>query len=440
MDMRRFKLALRQDWSVLSLLVFLVGVALPASGQMRGEMNHSAPRSATAKADTASRVLTLEDFLKLVRSESPDLLAEKARVEAALVESEGVRIMPPMVGLMQMRQGGTSTTGLEVSQELPFPTKISKEKKARELESAAKKEKSRLASTTVLADARSAYVAYWAAWERARIAGEKRAWLKEHVRLVRAATRSESAAQLHSLETEEQADLAENERLAAEAALIEKQAELKIFAPSLALDGLEPEAPKLEPYALVRGGEEPALLTRQKELAAKEALEGYKNDTLFPNLFLRLRAFEGNESAPQSQELMVGVSLPFVFSSAPRAEASEAVAERRMAEAELLKTRARLEASRKSLTKKEELLRAQLTNLEEKLLPRARLKTRIISNYATRNIEGLDEHRMVMLSFLDLQSKIVELKEQRENVRAELVRVTGAEIDETGREQSRGEK
>jgi hypothetical protein len=47
---------------------------------------------------------------------------------------------------------------------------------------------------------------------------------------------------------------------------------------------------------------------------------------------------------------------------------------------------------------------------------------------------------MVMLSFLDLQSKIVELKEQRENVRAELVRVTGAEIDETGREQSRGEK
>ncbi len=371
-------------------------------------------------------VLTLESFLEKVTSESPELAIENANVETARAKASGVRINPPMVGFMQMKENGSNQDGYEISQEIPFPTKILQDKKVRDLELETQKESSRYQRTLILNEARSAYLNFWSTFEKLQILKDKYHWLKHHVTLTRSATRSDSLAQIHLLEVESNSDLVENETLAIEAELLERRNSLRVFAPSLNVEMAIPKEPAL-PQIEVQKSTGALISIKEKQLASLEAQESLKKQAYVPDLFLRLRNYNGNESTPKNQEIMVGVSLPFLYFWQPKAEVAEASAQKMKAQAELQRAKIEFESRLSTLSKKTESLKAQLANLKEKLIPRADRRRKLVTTLSTRTMEGLDEHKSVVIGALELRMKAIDLRIEYENTFKEILRVTGVE-------------
>lgn len=380
------------------------------------------------QAAAEERTLTLDQYLSEVRSQSPDLIVEKANVEAAAARASGVRIPPPMVGVMQMKDGEGTNQGYEISQELPFPTKIYQDKKVRQLEYETRESARTYQTNSILADARIAFVEFWNAHERLKVLKEKHHWLKHHVKLTRSATRSSSSEQVHLLEVESDADMLENEVLALESELVEKQAALKTFAPSLELADVVPSEPQIVDQPKDKPSQAPMITWREKELEALQANESLKQQAYVPDVFLRLRSFNGNASTPQSQEVMVGVTVPFLYFWQPRAEVAEASAQRQRAKAELQKARVEFDSRLQAFLKKAEATQAQLKNIKEKLLPRAQRRVQLVKTISQRTMEGLDEHKSVMLGLLDLKIKAADLKLEYENINREILKLTGGKV------------
>lgn len=369
------------------------------------------------------RTFTLSQFLEEVRTTSPDLAIAKANVDAAKAKAAGIRINPPMVGLMRMEEEGRINNGYEVSQEIPFPTKLIQDKKVRNLEFEAQKQSSIYLSAAVVSEARMAYVAFWNTYQRLGILKEKQAWLQHHLKLTRTTSWSDTSAKIHLLEVESEVDLVENEILALEAELIEKKTALKIFAPELNTDHISPSEPPLVSVQVQQSS--PKVALKEMELQAREAMMNYEKQSFIPDLFVRLRGFNGNEMEPQSQELMVGVSVPFLYFWQPRAAVAGASAERNKAEAELTKAKVEFEFKLSSLKKSAEALEAQIMNLKTKLIPKAERRSKLVRNLSQRTMTGLDQHRSVVLGLLDLRTSVADLRLKHESVVSELIKITG---------------
>lgn len=372
-----------------------------------------------------SSALTLESFLESVKKESPDLTVENASIDAAEARSNGIRISPPMVGIMQMKENGNNRNGYEISQEIPFPTKIVQDKRVRDLEFETQKEISQYQKALILNEARNAYLSFWSTYEKLKIQKEKHHWLTHHVSLTRSATRSDSLAQIHLLEVESNTDLIENEILAIEAELFEKRNALRIYAPSLNIETAIPKEPAL-PLVDIQKSTGSLIAIKEKQLTSLEAQVSLKKQGYAPDFFLRLRNYNGTETAPQNQEIMVGVSLPFLFFWQPKAEVAEASALKTKAEAELKKAKIEFESRVLTLTKKMESLKTQLANLKEKLIPRAEKRRKLVTTLSTRTMEGLDEHKSVVIGALDLRIKAIDLRLDYENTFKEILKITGS--------------
>ncbi len=376
----------------------------------------------------ARTTLTLPEFLSQVELHSPDLKIEKATSEEALAKAKGIRIPPPMVGLMQMKDGGGTNQGIEVSQELPFPTKISAEKETRKLESDLRKSNFSYRKNEILSEARTTFFEFWSDFEKTEIIKEKRNWLKKHARLARTLTRSDSTAQLHLLGIESDVDMLENDVLEAEASLLKSKNRLKLFAPTINVDQIEPEASKFKNVGgLNKPSSSLSVQLKQTELKTIESQKKLIDQAYLPNLLVRYRGYNGNSITPKSEELMVGVTLPFIYFWQPKAESAEASARLTKAQSEVTKTQVEFDTGIQSLSALIESMEKQLLTLESILLPRAHRRMKLVDNLSPRSMEGLEEHRTVMLSYLDLKLKAVEVRAQLEKSIAELTVLTVSE-------------
>ncbi|QQR81261.1 MAG: TolC family protein [Deltaproteobacteria bacterium] len=295
----------------------------------------SLPNQASAKQKISSRI-SIDEFLDLVRTQSPDLTVESSTIDAFKARASGVRIQPGMVGYMQMRGGGSTSNGLEVSQEIPFPTKLFQDKKTRRLEYETQKQMGAIKSVSLLAQARIAYVEFWAASARLAALKEKQSWLHHHTELYRTTTLSDNVAQVHLLGIESESDLLESDILSAEASLIEARNALNSFAPSLQDQEFSSIEPAVENQKTSEF-ENPLVTWKEKDLKAKQARVSLAKQSYLPDLFVRVRAYESTPMSQANQELMVGVTVPFLNFLLPRAEIKEASAERARANAELQK-------------------------------------------------------------------------------------------------------
>lgn len=377
----------------------------------------------------SGKPLTLNQFIKEVEAKSPVIAVEKANIEIAKARASGVRINPPMVGYMQMKDGSGTNRGYEISQEIPFPTKLSKDKEVRNLELETQKESSQFQKIALMADARLAYMDFWSTFSRLEIQKEKLEWLKHHIQITRSSSWSDTTAKVHLLEVESDADLLENEVITLGADLVAARSTLKSFAPELNVEEIIPVEPATPSLEIEKRKSSPAVTLGEKELAAKSAFEEYKKQSYLPDFFVRLRSFNGNEASPQSQELMVGISLPFLFFWQPKAEVAEASAQRLKAEAELQKTKIEFETRLSGLTKKIASNQMQLKNLKEKLIPRAERRMKLVQNLSTRTMEGLDQHKAVMLGLLDLKMKAIDLRIDYEKNIKEILKLAGNNLE-----------
>lgn len=363
--------------------------------------------SSWAAADVS---VSLGEYLSQVQSQSPALQVEKSLSDEASARASGVRIAPPMVGLMNMRDAGGTNQGIEISQEIPFPTKIAKDLEARRLESDVRKSNQIYRKNEILSQARLAYFFFWSAFEKSKILKAKMDWLKKHAKLTRTVTRSDSAAQLHLLGIESEVDLLENEVWESDTRLVETRNSLTLFAPELKADQITPRAPPLEMIQI--NPQSKSAMTSWKELELKSALanQSLKKQAYLPDLFVRYRGYKGSDATAKSEEIMVGVTLPFALFWQPQAESAEAAARALRAEAELRGTKKDVETRLLTLSSKIANLHKQLSGLQEKILPRAHKRMKLVDTLSPRTMEGLDEHRSVMLDYLNLQTKAIDVR------------------------------
>lgn len=371
----------------------------------------------------AETKLSLDDFLRTVKSENLNLRTEVAKEEAADAKATGIDLPPPMIGAIQMKEKNRDTaSGFEISQTIPFPTKISNDRSARKFEAATQREERKAKEQEVVAEARLLFLSLWAAQERVSLLREKKAVIERHIRLSRAAARSDSFLKIHVLKAESDLDELENEILSEEQGLKQKQAEMAEFINTnpenfLPVAAEPPLTPLPESSAL--GGSHQLEASRLM-LEGSKSRESEAKSSWFPELNIRYKKMGETSMTPEYSEIMVGASLPFVYFWEPKAASRSATADRLQAELAYSKERRRVETAKTVSRTKAEALKKQLENLKTKLLPRAEQRMKLVHNLAPRDMETLDDHRETMESFPDLKLKALELRMQYEEAAAEL--------------------
>ncbi len=369
--------------------------------------------------------MTLDEYLGQVYTQNPALQIEKFLSDETSARASGLRIPAPMVGLMNMKDSTGSNQGIEVSQEIPFPTKIAKDYEARQLDVEVRKLNQTYRETEILNQARLAYFSFWSEFEKSQILKQKKDWLTKHAKIARSITRSDSAAQLHLLEIESEVDLVENEVLESETKLVETKSSLKLFAPDFNTDGITPRVPPFEQVQIDQKQKNKIVSWRELELKSAQANQSLKKQAYLPDLFVRYRSYNGNTSTAKSEEVMVGVTLPFLLFWQPEAESSEFSARAQRAEFELRKTKIDVDTKLRSLSSRTASLQKQLAHLQDKILPRAHKRMKLVDTLSPRTMEGLDEHRSVMLDVLGLQTKTIDVRLELESSASELMTLVG---------------
>lgn len=365
--------------------------------------------------------LSFEEFLKMGRAQNLDLKIEQAKTDSFKAGAGGFNIPAPMIGWMRMTdQAGSVGNGYEVSQMLPFPAKVTADRAVRNSEFKAQVQARYLAEVEILSRAKLIYLEAWLGQEKTRALQEKKKALEDHLRLARAGARSDSFQRIHVLKTESDLDLLENDLLATEQQAREKLVALAVF---LNRDPSEFQ-PDLEDLALSVVPARAQSSAQLEQLALTYEISKAKEDqaraSWFPDLFLRYRQTGQTEMMPRTSELMVGLSLPFVFPWDVQATTGKAYAERARAELEFAREKRKLASDREILFARAGALKKQIDNINQKLLARAERRMRLVHNVAPRDLETLQDHRETMEAFPELRLKSLELRAQYEQVIADL--------------------
>ena len=360
----------------------------------------------------ADERMGLTAFLNKVQIQNLNFKIESSKSDVASAKSVGLAIPPPMVSVNQMNMvTGDTARGFEVNQAIPFLTKLTSDHSARGYAAKSQNESRLARQNEILAQAKVLYFSLWASQEKLNLLSEKKNVIKNHIKLARSTARSDSFAGVHVLRSESDLDLLENEILSAEQVLSEKQNEAAVLInmdPSSKLIAEEPplsEVPKTD-----SNDNSHQIQTIKFSLESLRAKESVAKSSWFPDLNFRYKEMGASNMYPRYNEVMVGVTLPFVFFWEPHSESKAASSERLQAEYELEKQKLEINADKKNLLSKVESLKKQIDTLKEKLIPRAEKRMKLVHNLAPRDMETLQDHRETMEAFPELKLKLIELR------------------------------
>jgi outer membrane protein TolC len=372
--------------------------------------------------------LSLQDFISKVQAQNLDLKMEQAKVQTADAQSSTINLPPPMVSFSKLTEKeGSSAQGFEVSQTIPFPGKIIKNKNARNLEAETQKVALSTKQQELLSEAKLTFYEYWAAAEKIKILQQKNAILSSHMRLARAGVRSDSSMKLHFLKTESDIDLLENDLAMANQELEEKRLKVAILMDAPSSTKIpEPEEPPLSPLPLASSGSQdsPQLKVSELQLQTLSARESEAKQSWFPDFTLTYKEMGATQMMPQYSEIMVGFTLPFLFFWEPSAESKKASSERLQSELRYEKMKKEIDSSKAIAWTRANSLRKQFTTLLEKIIPKAHKRMQLVQNIAPRDMESLQDHRETMEAYNDLQLKVLELRLSYEKSLTELEKWT----------------
>lgn len=361
--------------------------------------------------------LSYDAFLKAAIEQNLALKIEAAKSKAAQENSKRLYLPPPIVGYMKMTEpNGSSADGFEVSQTLPFPTKITRGRFARKLEAEAQ-DANRLGVTAeTIASARLLYVKLWASQERKRDLQEKRRVIENHIKLTRAGVRSDSFLRIHLLKAESDLDLLDNDLIAADQDIRVNEVSMAEF---LNLDQSDFHKTLTEPPLPPLPGNSTSAPSHQLDFARLnferfKAKESEARASWFPDLYLRYREIGKTQMMPGNSQVMIGLSLPFLFAWEPSATSGSASAMRLQAELEYAKEKRKVESERSVYLSQAISLKKQLDNIAQKLLPRAEKRMKLVRNLAPRAMDTLQDHRETMEAFPDLKLLALDLREKYE--------------------------
>ncbi len=357
--------------------------------------------------------LGLEEYLAKVISANLDLKVNQAKFDSADAKAIGLAIPPAMIAFTQFKEtGGPTTDGFEISQSIPFPTKLTDDHSARKYEALAQKENLLSSKKEILAQAKLLYFSLWYSQEKLSLLEYKKSILQGHIKLSRSATRSDSFSAIHLLKAESDLDLLENELDSTTQMIREKQLAASVFISedpkTFKITTSEPKVSEIPQITNTDDSHQLKALKfnvaslRTKEFAAKSAW--------LPDFNLRYKEMGATSSMNKSNEVMIGITLPFIFFWQPYAASAEASKERLRAAYEFEKQKRSIDSDKVLLLSRVESLKKQIDNLNTKFIPRAEKRMQLAHNLAPRDMETLQDHREAMEAFPDLKIRKLGLR------------------------------
>lgn len=369
-----------------------------------------------------AKEFTMNHFLAEVEKSNLDLKVEDSRNEAAAARASGIRMPAPSVSLLQRRFENDNSHGFEVSQTIPFPGKISSEKKYRQQAALAAKSYQKEQTNWVLSLARFIYIEYWLKSEVLSALNEKREIIVDHIKLAKSIVRSDSMLKIHLLKAESDLDLLDNRILKEKQILTEKQ--LKI-AELLNWRGGKippsPSEPTLSVLPSIQVEDTPQIRTLEYRVAMAQAKESENMQAWIPDFKLSLMKMNQAQMMPEFTQISVGITLPFALPWETKSKSDEAQAKRKMTEYELQKGKREIEYAQANIVSEAQALKNQMTLIQSKLIPRAKERMKIVHNIAPRDMNSLQDHRETMEAFADLRLQVLSLRARYEQIASELL-------------------
>ena len=141
-----------------------LGLLLSEIGSANGvDVSDQEMRNLIAQAASQYQGQDRDRFLREVTSQNLSLKAEEASSDAAREGATGIALPPPMAAITQMSDQSGKASNWEISQTLPFPTKLSNDHSARASLADSRNALFTARSREILADAKLLYFRLWRA-------------------------------------------------------------------------------------------------------------------------------------------------------------------------------------------------------------------------------------------------------------------------------------
>lgn len=363
----------------------------------------------TLHVSFAIEKIPLKEILKNFEKENLDLKIEATKSNIASTNIAWIDLPPPTLGLGKM---SNNLEIIEVTQNIPFPTKLFGNLSARSEHSKSQEEIYRSKISELTAETKLLYMNLWISETRHGLLLDKLKIINDHIKLASSTTRSDSFAGVHLLKAESYRDLLENEITQEEQMITEWQIKLAI---QLNQDPLTYRFQTIEPPLSVI----PQLSTYSESHQVNAnifALRSLKDRNLtaksewLPDFNLKYKRVSSTRLQSSSNEYMIGITLPFLFFWKPFAESKVSSLNTLKAEHELEKQKKLIQAEKSILLSKARSIKKQLHNINTKLIPRAEKRVKIIRNVAPRDMETLQDHRETMEAYPDLKLAALKLR------------------------------
>ena len=369
--------------------------------------------------------LSLSQFLAQVEELNLSLQVSQSELKKATAEASGLRLPSPQVGVTRMDMSdGNQANGWEVSQQIPFPGKVSQDYRMRKYQREARDYENKGQVLAVRSQARLVYFLVWRLQEEQAVLEEKKKLLQSHLQITRSLSRSSTFAKVHLLKVESEVDQVE---VAIEKVRLQQRLQMSVAAQLLdqdprqftfrALDpGLmeSPSAPDVE--------RAPQILALQSEVRSRQAESRMLSQSWFPDLNLKYNSMQAGAMFPEFTQISVGISLPFVFFWQADAEQIMGQQQSLQAKLNLQQEKRRVQGATWEAEISAQSLRRQLTLLNDETLPRARRNQKLFQNIAPRDLSSLQEHLSTVLSVPDLKLQILQLRTEHEMAVIEILK------------------
>ncbi len=368
-------------------------------------------------------MISLEDYLQRLETENLDLKTEQAVSDSLQARSSGLGIPAPMIGILQMKdQDGSSATGFEINQTVPFPSKITGDHKLRKKDFQYQQQIAQMQRSLTRASAKLIYFKLWQSQQRLEFLQEKKDVIKDHIKISRSAARSNSFAAIHILKSESDLDFLENEIEMARQNIREKQIDLALFINAdPAVFTLLARKPELSLVPKNISIEESSFYrAKQYQVDSLEAKESLAKSAWLPDFNLKYKEVGATNTSMANKEIMLGITLPFVFFWEPNSATQQAHQERLGVEYTMQKEKKFFIAKKALLLSRTESLKKQLSTINNNLIPRAVKRMKLVHNIVLRDMETLQDHLETMQALPELKMKALDLRAEYEQTIAEL--------------------
>ncbi len=380
-----------------------------------------------------SQKLSLSNVIELAAKNHPEIAALKAKLAQSEARVQAApSIHPPMLSLGTMGdQGpfsGLMENSIQLSQTVPFPTKLTAESRERSSEQKATQAQLEARLLSLRTEAKGAYLELYRAKAQINLLEEKRQTLENHSKRIRSATLSDRMTQAHLIRIQTEIDLAQNEIEKARQTEKVAQGTLNVVMgqdPLTQLSALEKpplsELPKAPGSSNQLIQQHPQLKALRASTEAFEAIGDRTKSEWLPDFTLKYRYNRRYDGVmPNNSEVMLGVELPFLFFWQPKARVAEAQARTQELRAQTKQTENELKLKLLKARSEAESLRTQLLNFEKQIIPQAQKRMKVAHSVAPTDMESLTEHRESMEQYLDLQLAALNLHVDYEKAISEL--------------------